>query len=172
MMVKHNLRFIIHRGQIFQKEETVNRMRPQIFCFKIADIFHVIFLIQADIMKNSQHRIIHQFLLRMYLLIFQHLVQNISRDFSVIHNFAIDDTQRFSDDFINVFAADDAHYLFLSILSFIPIPFLPIIIYIGKFCILILKIFIPLPPAQYRCSHHNTGAAGNGNSLPRSCRYN
>ena len=25
---------------------------------------------------------------------------------------------------------------------------------------------------QYRCSRHNTGAAGNGNSLPRSCRYN
>ena len=59
----------------------------------------------------------------------------------MIHDFSIDDIERFSDNFVYILAADDAHYLFLP---FFRIPFLPIIIYMEKFCTLNFIIISPV----------------------------
>ncbi len=79
MVVKQNLRPVPDRRQIFQKTETVNRMGPEILCLKICHLLDIVLLIEADVMQNAEHRVIHQLLLRVILigistLILHHLI--------------------------------------------------------------------------------------------------
>ena len=65
-------------------------------------------------MQDAKHRVIHQFLfgivlLSIGILILHHLIQNITCDFSVVHNLIVDDAQRLSDNFIDIFTADYTH---------------------------------------------------------------